>query len=44
MAWSGNVAIAVVHGDTLSLVATGDGPPTYLATVTGPVRDLDWSH
>ena len=42
MAWSVS-NLAVVHGDTLSLVNTGDGPATNLATLTGPVRDLDWS-
>jgi hypothetical protein len=42
MAWSGT-DLAVVHGDTLSLVSSADGHAVDVATLTGPVRDVDWS-
>jgi hypothetical protein len=43
MAWSGDW-LAVVHGHTLTLVSTtASGQVIDVATVTGPVRDLDWS-
>ncbi len=42
MAWSGSW-LAVVHGNTLSLVSSADGHAVDVATLTGPVRDLDWS-